>query len=398
MAGRAMIELLDSAPDVDVAPAEYRRLLGYPPHAEMSERAAELAAWTRQWYAEHGRPWVFAHEAASVEIGDGAVSIDGVAFHSRRLREMIECAGGHSAVLVAVAAGPEIEQEAQCRWQEGKPDEYFFLEMYGSAVVEHLTTRIGARLCEWADACEMAVLPHYSPGYPEWEIGEQVALLEVLGRGRHLPGELEALASGALRPQKSQLAVFGLTRHRERVRRLTDLIPCENCSYPGCQFRRVPYRRGPGAQYTVRIAALKRWAAERLSLTRHPDGTFNAVFRYDGTTCTNMGRSLVFHYHVGLGTREHGYPILTQRCVPAPEDQGHAHMCEYVRDSRTLMAAIASEHPLAGQPLQAVLSWKRPASVAGCYCESDSREHKWGLVLETLHYALAELEHENQIV
>jgi hypothetical protein len=28
-------------------------------------------------------------------------------------------------------------------------------------------------------------------------------------------------------------------------------------------------------------------------------------------------------------------------------------------------------------------------SPAGCYCEPDSRQHKWGLVLETIHYALA---------
>jgi len=30
----------------------------------------------------------------------------------------------------------------------------------------------------------------------------------------------------------------------------------------------------------------------------------------------------------------------------------------------------------------------RPASPAGCYCEPASRQHKWGLVLETIHYAL----------
>jgi hypothetical protein len=34
--------------------------------------------------------------------------------------------------------------------------------------------------------------------------------------------------------------------------------------------------------------------------------------------------------------------------------------------------------------------WTRPASPAGCYCEPDSRLHKWGLVLETIHYALAQ--------
>ena len=43
-----------------------------------------------------------------------------------------------------------------------------------------------------------------------------------------------------LRPKKSLLAVFGLTRHIDRVRRLTDLVPCENCSFLTCQYRRSP--------------------------------------------------------------------------------------------------------------------------------------------------------------
>ena len=49
-----------------------------------------------------------------------------------------------------------------------KPDEYFFLEVFGSAVVEHLVTMTGARLVRLGRRRGSAVLPHYSPGYPEW--------------------------------------------------------------------------------------------------------------------------------------------------------------------------------------------------------------------------------------
>src|SRR5579864_9232321 len=52
-----MIELVDTAPDVSVQPAEYRRLLGYPPDRELGERACELADWARAWYARNGHPW-----------------------------------------------------------------------------------------------------------------------------------------------------------------------------------------------------------------------------------------------------------------------------------------------------------------------------------------------------
>jgi hypothetical protein len=113
--------------------------------------------------------------------------------------------------------------------------------MFAGAVVEHLVTGIGARLCAWAEERSMAVLPHYSPGYSGWDIAEQPRLLALLG-GRALPGALDVLDSGALRPKKSQLTVFGVTRHVDRVARLTELRPCENCSFGPCQFRRAPYR------------------------------------------------------------------------------------------------------------------------------------------------------------
>ena len=144
----------------------------------------------------------------------------------------------------------------------------------------------------------------------------------------------------------------------------------------------------PAPKYSVNVKALQRWTRERLSLTHQSDGHIDATFRYDGTTCTNMGRPLEFRYEVRLGSRERGYPILRQSCHPAEDDTGHTFMCRYLTQPESLMASIAHEAPLAGQPLDEVLSWPRPDCVAGCYCDADARQHKWGLVLETIHFAL----------
>jgi hypothetical protein len=398
------LELADSFPEVDVLDPEYRRLLGYPHGAVLSQRAQELAGWARAWYRANGQPWVYAREAAELELTGDAIQLEGAPFHSRRLRALLEQAAASGAVLVAASAGSALELEAQRLWREEKPDEYFFLEVFGSAVVERLVTMAGAGLCGWADTRGMAVLPHDSPGYPDWDIGEQARLLDLLrqGGGRPLPGELETLDSGALRPKKSQLAVFGLTTHTDRVRRLTELSPCENCSYMPCQFRRAPFVRGTDAApieavrfvtrngapgYSTNRKALRRWAAERLTITYRDDGTSDARFRYQGTTCTNMGRPLEFDYQVSLGRREEGYPILAARCAPAPGDTGHTFMCQYDAEGK-LLAAVDAEKPLLGRPLHEVLRWHRPPDAAGCYCEPASRQHKWGLVLETIHYAL----------
>lgn len=393
------MEWIDAAPHVDVDAVEYTRLLGFPRGHVLDGRALELAAWAREWYAAHGRPWVYAREAAIEDAAAGTVTIDGNVFTSARLARTLSDAGADRGVLVAVSAGPEIERQAHQAWSEERPDEYFFLEMFGSAVVEHLTTMTGARLCAWADADGAAVLPHYSPGYPEWDIRDQAGLFSLVN-GDALPGGLDVLESGMLRPKKSLLAVFGVTRHVDRVRRITDLVPCENCSFAACQYRRVPYGRAvavaarPAAPdieptgYGTSQRALRRWAAERLTLAPAAGGGIDAVFRYDGTTCSNMGRSLAFQYRVTLGPRDEGYPIRAQSCVPADGDDGYEAMCEYIRDGSRLMTAIAGDAPLAGRPLGDVLSWQRPALGPGCYCEADSRAHKWGVVLETVHYAL----------
>lgn len=413
-----MIELADKFPDVNVQPAEYKRLLGYPPDWILKDRARELADWARAWYAKNGRPWVYAREAQSLQINNGSIVIDSVPFASTRLQSTLQRAEAHGAILVAVGAGPEVEEEAQKLWLEEKPDEYFFLEVFGSAVVEHLTTMTGARLCAWADNHQMAILPHYSPGYPEWDISQQPRLLDLMRRAQQaLPAHLEVLDSGMLRPKKSLLAVFGLTHHTDRVRRLTELVPCENCSYLTCQYRRASYRRAPEhsqpeistvplttsaptpepataldehATYTINAKALDRWSTERLTLTTSADGTIDAQFRYDGTTCSNMGRPLAFYYNVKLGPRDQGYPIRDQQCRPVPGDEGHRHMCRYMTNAEHLMVAIDNEKPLLGRPLNDVLAHTWPTDSAGCYCEPASRKHKWALVLQTLHFALVQ--------
>jgi hypothetical protein len=414
-----MLEILDTAPEVDVDAAEYTRLLGYPRGFVVTDRARELVEWARAWYGEHGRPWVYAREVEVAPGADGRVVLDGEMFDSWRLASTLRDAGAERAVVAAVGAGPELEAHARELWQDGKPDEYFFLEVYGSAVVEHLVTVSGARLCAWADGHAMAVLPHYSPGYPDWAIDEQPRLLALINRRTTGPVPLRVLDSGMLQPKKSLLAVFGVTSRVERVRPLTALSPCENCSYRPCHYRRAPYTRAARssdpelsaighvdlgderepatgrrvldskASYSVNRKALGRWRDERLSIARAGDGTVEAVFRYEGTTCTNMGRALRFQYRVTLGPSSEGYPIRHQHCAPAADDDGHTFMCRYASAGDQLIADIGREQPLLGKPLNDVLTWVRPASAAGCYCEADSRQHKWGLVLETIHFALA---------
>ena len=297
------------------------------------------------------------------------------------------------------------------------------MEIFGSAVVEHLVTLASGRICGWADQNKMAVLPHYSPGYSGWDIADQIKLWNLIrqNNGGGFPGELDVLESGMLRPKKSLLAVFGVTRDVEQARRFAKLIPCENCSLPGCQYRRGPYQHAlpqledihqlqnssadervatkkfaltRNAKYTVNSRALQKWSQERLRLKFLPGGSVEAHFRYEGTTCSNMGRALEFDYCVKLGAAHDDYKILETSCAPAPDDTGHTQQCEYLSNADALMRSIATEKPLLGRPLNDVLAWARTPNPSGCFCDLERRDHKWGLVFEAIHFALAQRENE----
>jgi hypothetical protein len=409
---RRRLELLDSGPIVDVPESEYRRLLGYPRNHALGERPRELAAWARRWYAENGRPWIYFREA-ELQIDGEALRIDGSEFHSGQLLNHLRQTGAQRVMLAGVSAGRAAEEQARQLWQQSKPDEYFFLEMFGSAVVEQLVATLSGRVCDLAERDGLMAVPHYSPGYTGWDVADQNKLFELITRGisQPFPEPLEVMFSGMLRPKKSLLAIIGLAPTAARAPG-PRLIPCHECSFSPCQYRRAPYRHAPDesapsgeispqssrspqnpaptATYTVNARALRKWAQERVTIRPREDGTLTACFRFDGTTCSNQGRPLAFEYHVVLSGPSDGYTVLRAECRPSPDDEGHKSMCSYLSDAASLMREIAAEQPLLGRPLNDVLNWSRVSAPSGCYCTEVSRTHKWGLALEAIHFTLAQ--------
>lgn len=233
----------DPRPVFAVSHAEFGRLLGLPAGYEWNERTRELARWAREWFAAHGRPWVFTRRAATLAWDGARVAVDGVSLRGPALQKRLRDARATGALLVAISAGPEAEAEARARWLADKPDEYFFLEVYASAVVEALAVAVGARLCAEAEARGEVVLPHYSPGYPGWELADQPALVELIRRS-DWPAEvkLDVLPTGQLAPKKSLAGLFPIAPKSARVLSAAELIPCEACVFAPCDFRRAPYR------------------------------------------------------------------------------------------------------------------------------------------------------------
>jgi len=150
------------------------------------------------------------------------------------------------------------------------------------------------------------------------------------------------------------------------------------------------------AKYTISIKALEKWSDERLKLKISDEGTIEGKFRYEGTTCSNLGHKLEFQYDIKLSSAIEGYQIISLNCNPS--DEGYKYMCGYFKDSEQLLSEIGNEKPLLGRNLQEVLKWERQFSPEGCYCNPESRRHKWGIVFEVMHYAVAKYEKQKMNV
>src|SRR5438874_39810 len=103
-------------------------------------------------------------------------------------------------------------------------------------------------LAEWARRW-------YAENGKPWIYGRQTPLQLVPDRPNNcngLTGEIHVMQSGMRQPKKSLLALIGITQHVERVKRSRNLIPCENCSFSPCQYRRVPYKNSLPAIEDVR--------------------------------------------------------------------------------------------------------------------------------------------------
>lgn len=209
----------------------------------MAERANEA----RQWYALHGRPFIATRRLALAEVGVDTISLEtGDVFASAVLAARLRAGEAHALVVLAASAGPEVAEEARNRWNDGRPDEGYFLDRLAAVITERLVFHAATAACRSDGGRHEWPLSHLSPGCGHWELADQhrlMALLLGLTPGQHAAaagkscGPVTLLESGMLEPQHSLLAAFGVTRHAHVA---TAEASCRSCDLDPCDYRRVP--------------------------------------------------------------------------------------------------------------------------------------------------------------
>jgi hypothetical protein len=145
--------------------------------------------------------------------------------------------------------------------------------------------------------------------------------------------------------------------------------------------------------YAYNQRALKRWQKERLTISHNDDETVDALFQLAGSTCSNMGMPLSFDYIIKLTGPSEQYKITEMRCQPTEGHHGYKSMCSYLESPERILGSLENEKPLIGKTLNQALEWDAKISPAGCVCTQTSRNHKWNIVLQTLHFTLSQLTH-----
>jgi hypothetical protein len=359
-----------------------QRHLGLPPCAELDEKLLSLVDQARTTYRHSGEPWSRVRLVAIERISDDTIHLeDERRFVSAFLAGGLQNAKAHAIVAAAISAGTQVDAIIDELWKTNRPDEAMFLNAYSIAIVEHLRWKIGAHLRDRFQMDGLTLLPHYSPGYDGWSLSDQAQLHGLLSRhdnGDVMP--IELLPSGGMRPSKSTLLIYGLTRSND---------PNHSHQQYWNSLPMTPVSAAEAPSYAFPEKTLALWRDKRLTLRAVSDAELHAKFRMEGSTCNNMGVPLAFDFDVVLRKEERlGYRIVSAVCQPSEGHAGYRSMCAYLDNPDRCMSQLRQHRPLIGCVLKDVLNWTPKVSPAGCLCTRASQDHKWRIALQTIHFAV----------
>lgn len=159
----------------------------------------------------------------------GAVILGGVRLESRDLRGHIDGCG-EAAVFVATLGVPA--DRLLRRYSRTDMSRAVIMQACAAAMVESYCDEQCALLAEQAAKRGLYLRPRYSPGYGDFPLCYQDALLALLNCQKKIG--LTATESCMLAPSKSVTAIIGLTPDPKTCH----IAKCMDCKAKSCPFRK----------------------------------------------------------------------------------------------------------------------------------------------------------------
>jgi hypothetical protein len=219
------------AVDIEIDKKQVCHYIGYEDDQNLSARISSLI----DDYAEHAHDLVnplYSYIAKDVEWARGRISIiEGpVIFKSRIISQLLEQCP--QVAIFVVTIGKYLEETAFQLAKDGLILQATVLDAIGSNTVEKLADFVQNRIREIAEAQGFFISRRFSPGYCDWNIGQQRMLFYALTGntlGIRLTGECLMI------PQKSISGIIGIGPSKANVENYN---PCKNCRKKDCPGRR----------------------------------------------------------------------------------------------------------------------------------------------------------------
>jgi len=219
------------AVDIEIDKKQVCHYIGYEDDQNLSARISSLI----DDYAEHAHSLInplFSYVIKDVEWARGSIAlIEGsIIFKSRIIAQLLERCP--QVAIFVVTIGKYLEETAFQLARDGLILQATVLDAIGSDAVEKMADFAQDRIKEVAKAQGLVTSRRFSPGYCDWNIGQQRMLFYALTGntvGIRLTGECLMI------PQKSISGIIGIGPSKANVENYN---PCKTCRKKDCPGRR----------------------------------------------------------------------------------------------------------------------------------------------------------------
>ncbi len=209
---------------------EVRRYAGLRPAADFPEHILEEACADGLLHARPRAVWkIYVYAAASRKIiGETPLRLTGNAITAH-------LASATEVAVLAVTIGGDLEKAVSNYFADGDYTRGLLLDAAGTAAVEAAADAVNALIAAQAARRGFTALTRFSPGYGDWPLTDQPAIVALAGGGI----DLTVTATAMLVPRKSVTAVIGLAPQRPQPQ-----LPvcreeaCVTCPQPNCLARK----------------------------------------------------------------------------------------------------------------------------------------------------------------
>ena len=209
---------------------EVLRYLGYQAGHKVAARVSSLVDRHIQSASQLIEPQ-YSYVIRDVDRVEGArVFLGDVTFESQVIAQLMRRC--QKAAIFAVTIGGLLEMKVRQLAKAGRVLEAAVVDAVGSDAAERAATAVQNRVREIANAQGLGISLRFSPGYCDWDIGQQTMLFQALN-GRS-PG-IRLTDSCLMVPRKSVSGVIGMSPHGDELERWS---PCKSCKRRNCPGKR----------------------------------------------------------------------------------------------------------------------------------------------------------------